>query len=514
MSASKIEPRPKPGSRVLHRLGLAACALLLGLVLVAFRGEPRSQSDQGVFLSVAARMLDGDHLYSEVVDNKDPLFFYTYAGALWVGGWKAPFALDGIWLVLAAVSVALLLRQLRAPPAAVVAGMLVYPLSLTAGWYEPGLSMLAALSIAPLAGWLWLRGSFAGAGAALGAAMLFKLNLAPVVAAPLAAFLLLRTPGGPRGRQIARSGLGLAATLGAAAIVLGARGELGAYLETIGSNVGYSSRVLNAESPVDAIAGHLRIVREYFLAAGKWQGPAAALAVAGFLGAVAVGWRALRRRSLHPLAAAATATLAAALATLGLTAVWAHHLQMLAYAAVLMAASGISFAAVWLGRTAAVAAAVACVLLAAWVSVGTDVREGLSAAEWSSDPLPEPAASLNGARARYYAREDPVTYMVFGGVSENAHAAFIDPAFDLSCRWFHLYPFSRDEQFDETIDCLERKRPMLVLVTLGFFDPAPAGSSWAAFVATARRLLETSYAKVSEVYPGFQVWRRHAPRNG
>ena len=66
--------------------------------------DPVVASDQGVFLSVAARMLDGDQLYAEVFDNKDPLFFYTYAGALWVGGWRGPFLLDAVWLGLAGVS--------------------------------------------------------------------------------------------------------------------------------------------------------------------------------------------------------------------------------------------------------------------------------------------------------------------------------------------------------------------------------------------------------------------------
>ena len=100
--------------------------------------------DQGVFLSVAGRMLDGDRLYADVFDNKDPLFFYTYAGAFWVGGWRGPFLLDAVWLGLAGVAVALLARALGAPRSAVVASFFVYPLTLAAGWYLVGLSLLAA----------------------------------------------------------------------------------------------------------------------------------------------------------------------------------------------------------------------------------------------------------------------------------------------------------------------------------------------------------------------------------
>ena len=166
-------------------IAVGVAALAYGLLLVLLRGEPSVASDQGVFLSVAARILDGDHLYSEVVDNKDPLFFYTYAAALAAGGWRGPFLLDAVWLGLAALSMALLVRELRAPRAAVVASFLVYPLALTAGWYLAGMSMLAGLAVAPLAPWFWLRSRFAAAGLVLAVVMLFKLNLAPLAVAPI-----------------------------------------------------------------------------------------------------------------------------------------------------------------------------------------------------------------------------------------------------------------------------------------------------------------------------------------
>ena len=130
-------------------IAVGGIALLYGLALVLVRGEPSAASDQGVFLSVAARMLDGDKLYADVIENKDPLFFYTYADALGIGGWRGPFLLDGLWLAIGALAMGLLLRELRAPRAAVVAGFLVYPLALTSGWYLAGHSMLGALAFAP-----------------------------------------------------------------------------------------------------------------------------------------------------------------------------------------------------------------------------------------------------------------------------------------------------------------------------------------------------------------------------
>jgi hypothetical protein len=120
------------------------CAVVLGLALVLVLGGPAGGSDQGVFLSVAARMLDGDALHAEVVDNEDPLFLATYAGALWVGGWRAPSLPDGLWFALAAFAFAGLLRELRTPRATVVVGFAVYPLALAGSWYFTGSRCWAA----------------------------------------------------------------------------------------------------------------------------------------------------------------------------------------------------------------------------------------------------------------------------------------------------------------------------------------------------------------------------------
>ena len=100
---------------------------LYGFALVLVRGHPSATSDQGIVLSVAGRMLDGDALYAEVGEIKDPLVFYAAAGAMWVGGWRGPFLLEGLWLAVAGSAFALLLRELRLPRAAVVTGFLVLP---------------------------------------------------------------------------------------------------------------------------------------------------------------------------------------------------------------------------------------------------------------------------------------------------------------------------------------------------------------------------------------------------
>lgn len=488
-------------------IAVGALALGLGLLLVLLRGDPFIASDQGVFLSVAGRMLDGDRLYSDVFDNKDPLFFYTYAGALWIGGWRGPFLLDAVWLGLAGVAVALLVRALGAPRSAVVASFFVYPLALAAGWYLVGTSMLAALAFAPLAPWLWLRGRFAWGGAAVVAVMLLKLNLAPLALLPIGALLIVGAPE-IRRRALARGALGLGGALAAAAAILGLRGELRAYLGVIAYNVHYAGARTEADGTVGRAREHLAVAWEYFYRAGRWQAPLAALVLIAFGIAAALAWaRGTRMERL--LGAVAAATLASAFLVVATTAYAPEHLQLLAYPATLVAATLIWRADASFGRTSGAMAATVVLLFAVWTTFKWDNSRDLSPL-WSRDPISPGAIALERARERFEPGAPHVRYMVLGSNSEGGHAAFIGREFDLACGYFQLYPFSTSEQFDETSACAARERPTFVLVTLGFFEPMGDAPRWDAFVRRSRRLLEARYELVEREHPGVQVWKRRS----
>ena len=486
-------------------VGVGVLALLLGLVLVLLRGEPFVRSDPGVFMSVAARLLEGDRLYAEVFDNKDPLFFYSYAGALWVGGWRGPFLLDALWLGVAAVSMGLLLRELRAPRAVVVVGFFVYPLALTAEWYLVGMSMLGALAVAPLVPWLWLRGWCAAAGAAVVGAMLLKLNLAPLVAAPLVALLALRVPDTSRARSALRAALGAGCAVLVAAAVLALRGELRGYLEAVAYNVHYADARTQSDGFLGPTLDHLRFLTDFLYLAGRWQLPSGILLLAVF---AAAGWVALARGSTteRALVAVAAATLAGGLAIVALTAYGYEHLQLLAYPVTLVLGALIWRLDAMLGRRWSLVAASGVALFALWTSL--KVAEGTEISSlWTSPPISPGAIALERARTRLLPDERRVGYMVFGSNSEGGHAAFIDGSFALECRYFQLYLFSVREQFDETLSCAERELPELVLVTLGFFDEYAGVPEWTAFVGRARRFLDENYELVEEEHPGVQVWK-------
>ena len=486
-------------------IGAVAFALLFGFALVLVRGKPVLASDQGVYLSVAARILDGDHLYAQTIENKDPLFFYTYAATLWIGGWRGPFLLDGLWFALAAMGFALFMRELRAPRSAVIASFFVYPLALSSGWYLAGESMLGALAVAPFAPWLWLRGRYAASGVVLAVVLLLKLNLVGVAAAPIAAMAIVGDPSGRRMGALSRAVAGLVVSLAAVALVMGLRGELRPYLELVNYNVYYSSALLPEEGFFARARDHLDVVVTYF-DTGRWQLPAVVLVLAAACVAAVYVARKADRSRIRLLAPSAALTTIAALAALALTAYWFHHVQALAYPAALIAATLLSAVAIRWGPRAGTIAGAVCVLSVLWVSLHSADRQGMSTA-WTASGGSVSSDALEQARTQYFPEATRVTYMAFGGNSENAHAVFISKRFDLVCRWFHLYPYSPDDQLDETTDCSRREAPMLILVTLGFWD-SRTGASWRGFVSNARHLLHSNYERVVTRYPGFEVWKR------
>jgi hypothetical protein len=475
--------------------------LAAAVLLAALRVTPQVWGDPGVWLSVAARLLDGDRLYVDVFDNKDPFFFYSYAFALRVAGVRGPFALEVVWLALGTAALAMALRALRVGTLATVTGAAVFPLALTASWYLPGGTIVPAIAIAPMALWLWIRGPVMAAGALVVVAMLFKLNLGLVVAAPLVALLLLEGTGVSRRRRAIDGMCGVLIAVVVTTLLLAARGELHPYLDTIAYNVHYSDAGVGG----GGIRAHVDVVRVFFAGAGKWQLPGAVLATASLLVVSVAGWRRLGA-GFRRVSTVAVASLVAALATLAMTAIFTVQLQLLAYPVALACATFVvAFAGVW--KPLGIIAATVCVGLAARASLGQLDLSTLSASTWTSAPVSTPGTALEATRSRFFPTSRRVTYAVFGRNTEDGHAAYVARSMDLRCRYFHQYPFYRDGQLQETIDCARRERPALILVTTSFYDPMPGHPAWQAFVAETRAMLRLRYELVTR--QGMtEVWRR------
>jgi hypothetical protein len=473
------------------------------VALALTRGRPSTDSDAGIFLSVAARLLDGDRLYVDVWDNKDPLFFYTFAAALAGGDWRLPFVLDAVWLTVAGVGLYSLLRALGAGAPTASVGLVAYPVLLTGAYYYAGYSMLPALALAPVAGWAWARGRFALAGSLVGVACLYKLNLLLVAAAAPIAIALTSVPRRSALRATRRALLGASVPLLGAAAALAVSGELGAYLETVRDNVSYAGDVLVATGRPMGLYGHV------WSAAGitDYTPLVAALGTAGV--AVAL-WALARLRSRAPLAAVAALYLAAAATTgvtLAATAVWDHHAQVIAYPGALLAVLAASALERYItGRSRRLLATGLAVGVVVAAFGGFKPSPGVDGGEsWTSSGRSETAAALEAARRASGASARPIRYAVLGTNHDEAHAEFIDGSWQLACPRFHQYPYSL--HLDAVNACLQRERPTLVLVDSPLV-PHDETASWNAFVRAARRLLRDAYVRVpADGADTAQVWR-------
>ena len=189
MAASPTVVSPTTGRVSTARVAVAG-ALAAAVSIAALRvtpqvwGDPSSAQRRGAAIGWRSALRGR-------LRQQGSLLFYSYALSLRVAGVRGPFALEVVWLAVGTVGLAMALRTLRVGTLAVVTGAVVYPLALTASWYVPGATMVPALAIAPLALWLWARGAASAAGFLVVVAMLFKLNLGLVVAAPLIALSLV-----------------------------------------------------------------------------------------------------------------------------------------------------------------------------------------------------------------------------------------------------------------------------------------------------------------------------------
>ena len=206
------------------------------------------------------------------------------------------------------------------------------------------------------------------------------------------------------------------------------------------------------------------------------------------------------------MSAAAVATLVAGFVTLATTAVFTVHLQLLAYPAALGCAT-LVLALRELWKPLAVGAAATCIALAVRASLGQEDLSALSVRAWTTAPVSIPGTALEATRARLFPDGRRVSYAVFGRNTEDGHAAFVSRSMDLQCRYFHQYPFYRDAQLQETLDCARRSLPELILVTTSFYDPMPGQPAWQRFVAETRAMLRSRYDLVTR--EGMtEVWRQ------
>ena len=454
-----------------------------------------SSPDRGVFVSVAERLVTGDRLYTDVWDNKDPLFYYMLA----LGRLASPlmdYVIEVAWLVVVAVAAGFVCLRLGGRwPAVLVAGVLV-PLTMTGFTYLPGYSYLAgtALGVAVLAALVGRR--LVLAGLLLGVLVFSKLLILPVVLAlvlPWLASAEVRR----RWRPLVA---GFAASVGAVTVLLAVRGELVGYLDAQASNVDYSQSRLDAPAQ-NPVLDHLSRVLTWR------EGVSIALVIV--IVVVAARARDMRGRLLASdrgwLVVGTGLSLAAALAVVAATGLGPLHSQVLQVPAV----SAACVVAVLLTREGSGAVRSAVVVLAS-MAIGYLLAGAAPMSLYASSASffrgeigvllqtpPESAAiqALSGTGA--YAR--------LGSVYDDGHAKGLSE-WDLACPRFHQYYFQSRELLDDVLDCALRAPVVLVSDSFAPQPPVVVAPAWDAFVARGEEGLARGYD--CRAFDGFRLCER------
>ena len=484
---------------------------------VVTRGHPTTDADAGIFLSVAGRIIAGDELYRDAFDNKDPLFYYVQAAAVWLFGWRGPFLLDIGWLIVASIGARLLLRAVTGDLVVAVFGQLVYPLLLTGLYYYSGYSATPGLSLLPLCAYLVYARRPKLAGCVAAVIFFLKVTLFPI--AGMIALVELGFFGRATRRRRGRDVVFFVGTTAAACatifLVLVLRGEATAYLATLRENSAYASSGLTVNGWPPGIQGHLRVVW-HFLPAPTLLVAASAVIGLLFAGSAAVRSYVLRSRLFVLSVVASLSTLL----VLAQTALWDHHLAVLHFPLLCGAALAVECVRTaarrasgrLLARLAVGFVVGGCLVVAAWPQHAV-----ANLRQWTESPQTSVSDALQLAAQSTYRHGSPVSYAHLGANDEDAAGAFLGAPFRLACARFHQYPFTPPRALRETLACLKKQRTLLIAVTPSFaidsytYWGRGTPPAWHWFVRAGRAFLRAN-CELLVTRPGVLVYHCGPPR--
>lgn len=453
--------------------GLVVCVWAV-LVWVVLRAPI---ADYGIHVSVAERLIAGDRLYADVWDNKDPLYYQSLALARWVtpvGGWF----LDVAWLaVVGLASYSLARSQALSRRMSVLVGWFAAPIIVVSvADASAGVLPGAPLALVSLA--LVLRGRPALAGLMLSFVPFFKITVFPVA---LAAFAVALIRGRDRASS-ARAAMGFGAGVVATLTLLGARGELGPYAESLVLNVVYSQE--GQSSGLASLVAHLSPLTSQSV-------QVTVVTVILALTLVRAGSHVGRQRptdaSSQTMWWMSLWALIAVFAVLAATGKWPGHAKLLVVPAVLaiivLAAAGPGrLRSPRLASTLAVAAVV--VLMSGMPSF----RSFVTPLEYARATLNLQGAISSHARA-IQSTGTPATYARVGQGDDPAHAIGLAD-WDLACPRFQQYWWESPAILQRTRDCLPRAQ--VVLVTPDLYGPVTS-PDWEAFQDDVEAILADDY---------------------
>lgn len=446
-------------------------------------------------MSVGARLLAGDKLYSEVFDNKEPLFYYLIALQVALGPVFEIVAELALFAV-CSLSAYLLLRPRVSQGASLLVSGAAVPLLLSGAYYFPGASHLPGAAIILCSVAAAARGWFRATGACLAVLVFLKLPSAPVGFAAVAPFLVAPQIA-QMGRRVLHVIVGFLPVLLVIVALLAVRGELSPFFGSLGANVDYVRGWGPAASPFApaSLLEHLRQVH--------------AVSLFLFLAIIAAGWvianSPIRKASIEEIRLFASATLAllGAVFVLALTAIWPQHNQILYIPGILML---LALAAIFEQSLTRQVFAAVFVLIASAYMLGGSVspRRYVSAFLHLPQTLSQ-LGQLSPETKRLRAFGANGNYARFGSSTDMAHAIGLND-WRLHCPRFHQYDFQPAALLDEVFKCGSTAHYLIVAADLQ--KHSENTPDWNMFVERVEDLVAADYE--CDAPAGLRICRRRS----
>jgi hypothetical protein len=464
---------------------ILAVVILLTWVVLVPRMVPDRSSDRGIFISVAARLLAGDTLYSGVDDNKEPLFYYLLAGELALGRWSE-WATEVSLVAITAAASFIISLKLSSTWIAASTSFITVPMILTGSFYYPGLTELPGIALTLVAVAASVFELPALAGFCLGLLVFTKLIFVPIALLGVMGVSCL-SPREQRFSSIMFIVVGSISSIAIIVLLLFTRNELRPFIETIRQNMAYSQGALiGPRVGLRSLARHVELI-------GGWNIVAPLL-----IGITLVVMNLSRQPNFNRIevgiSAAAILTFLGSLAVLAMTGLWDQHRQIIYIATILIVISltplldaSSKIARLW------------TLALVCLIGLGIDpsslklYRVAISRFRASYASL----AQLSPETRRLLAISNSGAYARFGTNDDMGHAVGL-AHWKLVCPEFHQYPFEPAVRLEKVFECASRAPTLIIspnIVPQGApqwtWMPQIDWAAWNEFVTKVEQLAKT-----------------------
>jgi hypothetical protein len=303
--------------------------LLIGMVLSVFSVYFTQAEDMGIFLSVSSMLTKGYKLYTDIFDNKDPIFYYSAAGMMNIFGLRGAFLIDFILIAISPICSYKALKNLEFRIVTSFVSSVLFTLALTGGFYQPFRTQILGIVLLIVSLALIGKNNFV-VGVLLSIVFFTKLNL--IVFFPVFIALIFK-----KNFKFIKNSievlLGFLFFSSLMIVIMIARGEFSGYVGMVQTNFRYAESYQKIVGLPEGIIGHLNLWNSNYGSLIYYITALALIAI--FLQINSINLLNRNQRVLLITVNISTFIF------LGLTNLWAHHLQILAFSTL------INFAAIF-----------------------------------------------------------------------------------------------------------------------------------------------------------------------